>query len=447
MVRHANRAWIIAADMGYGHQRAAFPLRNLGGGKIINANNYSGIPQKDKKIWHDSRRFYEFISRTKAIPLIGDKIFDLYDRLQSIPAYYPKRDLSKPTIQVKQIERWIKNKKWGKHLIDKLKKNPLPIVTSFFVPAFMADIFNYPGEIYCLCTDTDISRAWVASKPNNSKIKYFAPSYRVVERLRLYGVPAERIFLTGFPLPVENMGSPEKLEILQEDLKHRIKNLDPTGKYWKQYSGVFKQYIPCEKLPDKTNHPLTLMFAVGGAGAQRELGVEIMKSLKKKILAGKIRLILVAGIHNEVYQYFKKSASSLGLAKTLNKHVQIIHAPDKYKYFNKFNKALRTTDIIWTKPSELSFYVGLGIPLIMSEPIGSQEKFNRIWVDTVGAGMDQLNPEHTDEWLFDLLNSGWLAEAAVEGFVEAPKYGTFNIKNIVLKEPGPIKEVRNILQF
>ena len=44
-----NKVWIVAVDMGYGHQRTAYPLRNFAfGGKIVNANNYNGIPVVDK---------------------------------------------------------------------------------------------------------------------------------------------------------------------------------------------------------------------------------------------------------------------------------------------------------------------------------------------------------------------------------------------------------------
>ena len=41
---------LIAADMGYGHQRAAYPLLDLGGNEIITINNYKGIPDWEKKI-------------------------------------------------------------------------------------------------------------------------------------------------------------------------------------------------------------------------------------------------------------------------------------------------------------------------------------------------------------------------------------------------------------
>ena len=47
------------------------------------------------------------------------------------------------------------------------------------------------------------------------------------------------------------------------------------------------------------------------------------------------------------------------------------------EYFNTFNETLRETDILWTKPSELSFYAGLGIPIIIAPTIGSLEDFNK----------------------------------------------------------------------
>jgi len=92
---------------------------------------------------------------------------------------------------------------------------------------------------------------------------------------------------------------------------------------------------------------------------------------------------------------------------------------------------LRKTDILWTKPSELSFYAGLGLPIIIAPPIGSQEDFNKKWLLHIGAATPQDNPKYTDQWLFDLLNAGDLAEMAMQGFVEIEKKGTYNIEKIV----------------
>lgn len=445
--KHNKKAWVISVNMGYGHLRASYPLKDMAyKGEIITANAYPGIPAADKKLWQQSRKSYEFISRFKGFPLIGEKVWKLYDKMQTIPKFYPRRDLSKPSMQLRQIYYFIEKRQWGKHLIDKLAKKPLPFVTTFFIPAFMAETFNYPGEIYCLATDTDINRAWVAKNPAESRIKYFAPNYRVSERLKLYGVPEDRIFLTGFPMPKENTGS-EKMEVLKKDLIHRLANLDPDGKYLDRHKQTVKKYLGVSKFPKKSNHILTVMFAVGGAGAQKEIGASIVKSLKDKIRAKKIRVILVAGIHNSVSAYFRQQIIAAGLKNELGKGVKIIFSGNKDDYFKKFNMALKTTDILWTKPSELSFYISLGFPIVIAPPIGSQEEFNRKWLRTIGAAASQLDPDYCDEWLFDWVDSGWFAEAAMEGFVEAPQFGTFNIEKVISHREKEAKEFKMILQY
>jgi len=419
--------------MGYGHQRAAYPLKDLAYGKILNANNYAGIPSADRKIWKRSREFYEFISRFKGVPVLGEAAFDLYDKFQEIPQFYPRRDLSKPTFEIEKVYDYIE-RGWGRHLIQKISKNNgnRPLITTFFVPAFMAEVFDYPGDIYVVICDADISRIWVPKNPATSRINYFAPCYRVVERLKLYGVHSEKIFFTGFPLPLENIGG-EDLSVLKRDMMARLLNLDPKSRYLDKYYDSIRMHLGdvyAEKLP---KHPLTITFAVGGAGAQREIGIAIAGSLKKNILRGKARLNLVAGIHNDLGVYFRRELRKLGLYEELGRGMNIIFASNKDLYFKKFNAALRTTDVLWTKPSELSFYSALGIPIIMAPPIGSQEKFNRIWLKTVGAGISQEDPHYANEWFFDWINSGWLAQAAMSGFLEAPKYGLFNIYKVISK--------------
>ena len=428
-----NGAWIISVNMGYGHQRTIYPLKNLAfEGKIINANDYFGIPEKDKKTWERTRKSYEFISRFSRIPFIGNFIFSLFDRFQKIFHFYPKRDLSKPNFVLKQIYSRLK-KGWGKHLIDGLKsenlrmKTDLPLLSTFFTPAFMADFFGYPGEIFCVVCDADISRTWVPLNPEKSKIKYFAPNSRTVERLKLYGIKPENIFLTGYPLPEELIGGKE-MKYLKEDLKNRILNLDPQKKYFEKYKNLVENSLG--KLPSFSDHPLTLMFAVGGAGAQKEIGVALVNFLKKRILKNEIKVILVAGIKRKVKEYFKKEISNICRGR-LSEKIDIIFAEKINDYFKKFNLALRKTDILWTKPSELSFYSALGVPIIIAPPIGSQEEFNKRWLLKSGFGLSQESPKYVSQWLLDWLEQGYLAEAAMQGFIEGEKFGAFNINKII----------------
>ncbi len=418
-----KKAWVLAADMGYGHQRTAYPLKDLSfSGKIINANSYDGIPEKDKRFWNSTRSLYEFISRFKRIPLIGNMIFSFLDKFQKILSYYPIRDLSRPDFNIKIVFSFIK-KGWGEDLILRFKKNPLPLISTFFTPAFMAEYFQYPNDIYCVVCDADVARAWASLDPKKSKIKYFAPCTWVRDRLKLYGVDSQKIFLTGFPLPKENIG--EDMEILKEDLRNRIVNLDPKRNYRQLYKPLIQSYLG--DLPEKSDHPLTIMFSIGGAGAQKEIGLRAINSLKNKIKANKLRMIIALGTRGELTKYFADNIRGL----KLDGWVHILSAKTTNEYFEKFNQALRETDVLWTKPSELSFYAGLGIPIVIAPSIGSQEDFNKKWLLHIGAGVPQENPKYTDQWLFDLLNSGNLAEVAMQGFVEIEKMGTYNIKKII----------------
>lgn len=438
----SDKAWIVTVDMGYGHQRAVYPLRDIANREIINANNYEGIPDRDRGFWESGRKWYEEFSRLKGKTFIGDFLFDLLiDKMQRILPFYPRRDLSKPNFQVKQNYALIKKFNWGKDLIQLLKiEEKKPLITSFFNPAFFADYYGYKGKIYCLVCDADISRAWAPEDPQKSRIHYLAPNKRVVERLRLYGVKKENIFLTGFPLPKENLGGPD-LALLKADLSQRIRNLDPEGLFIRKYRHMLEYYLGKDNCAKKIRNIPTLTFAVGGAGAQRDLGLEIIKSLSSSIKRHKIKVNLVAGVRNDVYCQFKTGIVEAGLKQQLGQGIKIIYATDKFSYFAKFNKVLRTTDILWTKPSELSFYTALGLPIIIAPPLGSQEVFNMSWLKGIGSGISQNDPKYTSEWLFDYINSGWLAEAALQGYLDAIKLGTYNIENLVLGKHGRAEEL------
>ncbi len=434
-----QKAWIVTVDMGYGHQRAAHPLRFLSpNGRVILANNYEGMPKKDRQIWDNSQKFYEFFSRAKNLPIIGNLLFDLLiDRMQRILTFYPRRDLSKPNFQVSLNYKTIK-RGWGKDLVDYLNNQKIPLVTTFFTVAFMAEEHGFKNDIYCVVCDSDIARTWAPLIPSKSRIRYLAPCRRVVDRLKEYGVKPENIFLTGFPLPEENLGSKNLLK-LKTDLAERIVNLDPEHRYRQKYFGTIRQFLRGVNLKSRHQHPFTLTFAVGGAGAQRKIGLQILKSLRKKILNNEINLNLIAGTRRDVFEYFKNYINSLGLTKNLNKNLSIIFSVDKEDYFKQFNRSLYSTDILWTKPSELVFYTALGIPIIIADPLGSQEKFNKIWLKTVGAGITQEDPTLTHEWLFDWVNSGWLADAAMSGFLDGRQFGVQNIMAVVFggeKEPS-----------
>ncbi len=430
----SRKAWVAAVNMGYGHQRTAHPLRGLAyKGRVINANDYPGIPKKDKDIWENSRKFYEAISKFKRVPLVGGAAFSLYDNLfQKIIEFYPRQDLSRAPFLTNNTYKLIK-KGWGRDFVEKLKTKNLPLVTTFFIPAFMAEEFDYPGEIYLVVCDADISRQWAPLNPLATRIKYCAPTKRAAERLKLYGIPKKQIFLTGFPLPESNIFSKkdagDDFEIAKFDLGRRLANLDPAGAYTEKYCGLVKEQL-C-RLPQKTKRPLAIMFSAGGAGAQGEIGAAIARQLKDRIFAGRLKLVLSAGTNAKVRSFYQNIGRELNLAEAPG--FEILFEKDIKSYFDRFNKTLRQTDILWTKPSELSFYAALGLPLIVAPTIGSQEDFNKSWLLKSGFGIEQGDLRCIGQWLDDLLDNGYLAEAAMEGLIEGEKMGVANIKKLVFR--------------
>ncbi len=428
-----QKAVIISVNMGYGHQRTAHALRYLSiNGKIINANDYVDIPFRDKSIWEGMRHFYEFASDSKSIPLIGNTIFSIVDFFQRILQFYPVRDLSEPTFQLKRLFAFIK-RGWGKNLIETYKMEDVPLITSFLTPAFMAEQFGYPGEIYCVICDADISRTWVSLNPEVSRIKYFAPNERTAERLKCYGVKQDNIFFTGYPLPQEIIGS-EHMEIVKDDLRLRLFNLDPQKRYLERYKVLIDDRLGF--FPEKSDHPLTILFSIGGAGAQKEMAIKIVRSLAREIRAGDIKIILSAGIKKKVKDYFENKLSNNAEFKDIKAGIEIVYQENIEDYFTEFNQKLRKTDILWTKPSELSFYSALGIPILIAPTIGSQEEFNMRWLIKAGYGMFQENPAFTRQWLFEWLDKGFFAEAAMHAFIEGIQLGAYNIQKVISKYPG-----------
>jgi RNA-binding protein YhbY len=418
-----EKAWILSADMGYGHQRAAYPFKDIAHQKIITINSAKANTLKEKKQWKNFKFFYEGISRIKSIPIIGSTLWAIYDNFQKISPIYPFRDLSKPTFGTKYLNTLIK-KGFLSSIINYIQKENIPTISTFFAPAIAGSKLNLKNN-YCIATDTDINRIWVSLIPKESNIIYLTPTENSTTRLLEYGIKKENVIFTGFPLPKENTGN--NLEILKNDLKSRLHNLDPKNEFKNTHHDALKQLSNIKS----KKHTLTITFAIGGAGAQKEIAIQMIKSLKKEIKTKKIKINIVVGIRFKIKQYIDEEIEKLNLSNYRNKGITILFELNKKDYFTTFNNLLHKTDILWTKPSELSFYTALGIPIIIAPPIGYHEKLNKRWLIEMGAGIEQYDPNYTNEWLFKLLEKGTFAEAAWRGYNKAPKYGTYNIEKII----------------
>ena len=134
----------------------------------------------------------------------------------------------------------------------------------------------------------------------------------------------------------------------------------------------------------------------------------------------------------------------MGRHEALGDGLVIQCCDDKPTYFDRFNALMRETDILWTKPSELTFYSALGLPIVMAPPIGSQESKNMRWLTDKGCAVPQYQPRAALEWLLDLIEDGVFAEKAIAGFIKNRKLGVLKIEEVLAtgampREKNPLR--------
>ncbi|OGS19207.1 MAG: hypothetical protein A2219_06635 [Elusimicrobia bacterium RIFOXYA2_FULL_50_26] len=426
----AKKAWVVSAIMGLGHTRAAYPLRDIAFENIIVEGSREFCQPDKYRIWHRLANMYYLLSRATGISIIGTYALVA---LQKIPPYYPLRDLSEPTLAVKYLNFLIRKHKLGSTLVEKVKADSMPVISTFYATAMAIEIAGIkPNDNYLLICDADINRVWVPLNPRESTIKYLAPCTQVKRRLLSYGVPEKNIYLVGFPLPKENIGDGKTLNVIKNDLFGRLVRLDPANKFFRIHGKDVLGFLEKDAIPRQRDDFFVLSFTVGGAGAQVEMAEKILKSLRDKIKQGKIKINLSAGVQKPVLTRFHEYIKALGLNEFVGNGINIIYDENVYAYMDKFDQMLRTTDVLWTKPSELSFYCGLGIPILLAPAVGTHEEYNATWLQEIHAGVKPAGPlEYTNEWLFDLRENGRLAEAAWDGFLKARKMGTYRIEELI----------------
>ena len=424
---------VVAVEMGYGHLRAATPLAEGLGTAVVHVDRPPVVAPGEEKLWARVRRAYELVSRLSQVPVVGAPLRLLLDGITDIPRLHPYRDLSAPTRSVITLERLIR-RNLGAGLVAMLRETGAPLLTTFYSPAIVADRAGH-DRVFCVVTDSDINRIWVPAAPETTRIQYLVPTRRAARRLLAYGVPERRITFTGFPLPHELLGGPS-LPALRRNLAARLVRLDPSGEFRREMPEELAAFLGVPLPVEEEGRPPLLTFAVGGAGAQSELARAFLPGFRPLLEAGRIRLALVAGIRPEVEARFREAIHGAGLEGHLGGALELLRAPDFAGYYSQFNALLARTDALWTKPSELTFYAALGLPLISAPPVGVHERYNRRWAREGGAALKQRDPRFAAEWFSDWLSDGLLASAAWAGYMRLPKFGTYRILEAVAASTG-----------
>jgi hypothetical protein len=419
---------LVAIDMGYGHLRPAQALSDfLGQQPILLADRPPLASTEEQRLWKRARTGYELLSRASAVPVAGPILSEVLRGVTNIQPLYPRRDLTPPTIPTRLLA-YFGRSGMGRGLSARLQRDDSILLTTFFGPAVLSDLAGCE-RLYCVVTDSDVNRVWAPEDASQTHVVYLAPTERVRRRLKTYGVPSDRILVTGFPLPHGLVGGTDA-RILKTNLRRRLAALDPRGRFLRECRDEVSHFLGETPPPGR---PLHLAFAVGGAGAQSEMVEQFLPSLAKRLRRGKMRLTLIAGIRQEVAQTFRVAIDRAGLGPELEAGaIDILLSGSHAEYFSAFDELLESTDVLWTKPSELTFYAALGLPLILSSPVGSHERYNARWALHSGAAVRQSDPRHVGDWLWEMLKDGTLAGAAWTGYMRMPKFGLYRIVEEVL---------------
>ena len=436
-ISESDQPLVVAIEMGYGHMRPATALAEALGSPVHACDRPPLASEDETKEWTRSRRIYEAMTRWSTLPGIGAAFRPLVRGLTGIPELHAPIDQTRPTHPVKHLDKLIRKRGMGDHLVEVLRETGRPLLTSYFLPALAADAAGLE-RIYLVVTDSDINRVWVSPRPETSRIQYLAPCSRVVRRLAKYGVPPANIHRTGFPLPGALLGGPT-FPILRENLAARLVRLDPKGVFRTLYGRWPGPQLDTPLPEEAQGQPPRITFAVGGAGAQTSLVRQFLPGLRESLEAGELRLTLVAGIRADVEARMRDAVAACGLEDRLGDTIEILRRDSLPAYFTAFNELMARTDVLWTKPSELVFFGALGLALVFSPAVGVHERYNLRWVRDRGAGIEQRNPRHAGAWLRECIEDGILATNAWSGYATMPKAGLYRcIDHALGRKPGSL---------
>ena len=189
--------------------------------------------------------------------------------------------------------------------------------------------------------------------------------------------------------------------------------------------------------------PVRWLITVGGAGAQAKLFSDIIEKLIPHVVRGEATLYINVGDHDKVWKSLCKSVKDLeGLATThfndfaeaaslataaLTEPIGGIHAfcdSDIFSAVYTTNVLMRCTDMLVTKPSELSFYP---VTKLMIHRVGGHEAWGAIRAAEIGDGTYEIDETHEVLAMIDSMQADRSIIASMCDRIEdANKLGIYN---------------------
>ena len=301
---------------------------------------------------------YEGISRARSIPLVGKPIFGILDTSPAHPVVLS--DAESFTQHVPGGPAGILRRQGtlpGDAGPDRSRRT-FPVVTSFFAPAIAADK-KTSHRVFCIICDADLNRVWVATGS-------VGEPHLLLRTLWQGRAASPRVRCSGREDPSDRLSPPgrtrRRTDMTVAAQHARTSAADPRSRMDGSgpcTTGTSSTTSAPENCMADPHHVLTITFAVGGAGAQKEIGARIVASLRHRIKAGAIRLNLLAGTRAEVRDYLlcRQRCPRSRLRRICRSFTQTRSTST----LRCSRTVCRTRTSSGPKPSELSFYAALGI--------------------------------------------------------------------------------------
>jgi len=389
---------ITTAYMGFGHLRAAHNIASYGNSPILRVDQSPYTSGVDEFVWRVSQAVHTYGSRDKE----GKNKFFYYwfENTMAIP-----ENGAPPSLGPSKFIHMMQKLGAGDRLFKVLDGGHPTLLHTFYMPAMLSAYHEYSGKNFLLLCDTDFHRVWVPVDPKRYNLKYCVPIPSSADRLFSYGVERSQVYVTGFPLPMANTGGRD-LRVAEHDFDIRRLRLNADSSL-----------------------PMTIMFPFSGAGAYANVLADLVKSIHEDLKEGSLRLIVSCGNNEHALESAENLFINYGIEEL--EFAEIMFEDDVFAAFDKFNSALKSTDVMITKPSEMIFYAALGIPLVFLPPIGAHEEKNRDYLFENECAVNMVPSTDFPRWLEKSRRRGFLQELAENGFTRLSKNGSVAIDELL----------------
>ncbi len=189
--------------------------------------------------------------------------------------------------------------------------------------------------------------------------------------------------------------------------------------------------------------PKRYLLTIGGAGAQQDIFVAIIRRLLPKIRKNKAMLMINLGDHYGVLDSIKQKIPELSAlttehiddfaetsrfaAEALDGELSGIHVfchKDIFAAVYSTNLLMRACDVLITKPSELAFYP---VPKLMIKRVGGHEAWGAVRAAEVGDGTFECDTMNDiSAMLSAMQNDDSILRFMCDNIVKAKQAGTYN---------------------